>query len=377
MKSNFLESYLDALQWLPGWCSPDAVLLFCAYNQLIQEEGIAGDVLEIGVYQGKSAIGTAALRKPGAKFVAVDLFEDLQAENVSRSGIGTGLEMKRVFLENVKRFHGETDFVRVITGSSAALRPEDLGYAFSFCHIDGGHSATETYQDLVLCSTVVMPGGLVALDDYFNVQFPGVGEGAARFFAQLPDGLRPLAIGYNKVLFQRPKADLDLRSRFADAFPSVPRSTVTMWEQPTYLFETSLSRFLDVPASRPGRLVPRTDVALCAAVEPSRNRVRLRSGQTGALAVNVLNHSSVDFDGKVALSYHVWAADGTLVQWDSGERASFAWPLRPNEEREVNLRIHPLQAPGSYQLELDIVWEGITWFKERGSETRMVELLVS
>jgi len=186
MIQDFLRSYLEALEWLPGWCSPDAILLFMAYNELIQREGIAGDVLEIGVYQGKSAIGTAALRGPGRKFVAVDLFEGMQAENVSRSGVGQDLEMKQAFLGNLRRFHDDTDFVRVIEGSSSALQPKELGQEFSFCHIDGGHSAVETARDLWLCSRVSVPGGLVALDDYFNVQFPGVCEGAARFMLEQP-----------------------------------------------------------------------------------------------------------------------------------------------------------------------------------------------
>ena len=47
-----------------------------------------------------------------------------------------------------------------------------------------------------LCAEVVVPGGLVALDDYFSQRFPGVSEGALLFERRHP---RRLDTGRSRV----------------------------------------------------------------------------------------------------------------------------------------------------------------------------------
>jgi len=61
MKAGFLQSYLEAFPSIQGFFTFDAALMFLAYNQLIRAQGIAGDVLEIGVHHGLSAIAVGAL----------------------------------------------------------------------------------------------------------------------------------------------------------------------------------------------------------------------------------------------------------------------------------------------------------------------------
>src|SRR4051812_159429 len=96
-----LGAYLDAFEDIEGMFSPDAALMFMAYSQLIAEAGIHGDVLEIGVHHGLSAIAVAALRSPKHRFVAIDLFDHLQSMNSSRSGLGSQSE----FVRNLSRFY--------------------------------------------------------------------------------------------------------------------------------------------------------------------------------------------------------------------------------------------------------------------------------
>jgi hypothetical protein len=47
----------------------------------------------------------------------------------------------------------------------------------------------------------------------------------------------------------------------------------------------------------------------------------------------------------------------------------FAQPLAPDEERIVDMAVDVPQRRGSYTVEADIVWEGITWLKDRGLDT--------
>ncbi|MGE5571288.1 MAG: class I SAM-dependent methyltransferase, partial [Rhodospirillales bacterium] len=201
-----------------------------AYAQLLRKQGIAGHVLEIGVHHGLSAIAVATLRGPGKLMFAVDLFECGQSLNISRSGRGD----RQILEANMRRFHPNLRFLRTISTASSTLTPADLGEGFSFCHIDGGHSKMETYSDLRLCSSILVPGGIIALDDYFNPHFPGVCEGTAQFMLENPGTLRPLAIAYNKVLFQRLPAS-DVNADFALAFPDVRRERVHFWDSPAFL----------------------------------------------------------------------------------------------------------------------------------------------
>lgn len=51
-----LEHYSKDLQKIPGWFWPVDMFLFGGIDQLQKTEALTGDILEIGVYQGKSAV---------------------------------------------------------------------------------------------------------------------------------------------------------------------------------------------------------------------------------------------------------------------------------------------------------------------------------
>ena len=84
-----------------------------------------------------------------------------------------------------------------IQTDSALLTPDRLPPITIFS-VDGAHSAHMTEHDLRLAASVLIPGGVVILDDYFNEQWPDVSVGANRVIA---DGtLAPFAVMPGKVL---------------------------------------------------------------------------------------------------------------------------------------------------------------------------------
>ena len=256
MPSDFLARYLDSFARVPGWFSPDAYLLITAYNQLLADYGLAGDVLEIGVHHGLSAIGMAALRGEEGRFIAVDPFP--------------APDMRPRFLENLSSFYEDLSFLTTIEAPSASVRPRDLGSRFTLCHVDGWHGERETYADLELSAAILRPGGLVALDDYFNPVFPGVGEAAVRFNIEHPGTFRPVAIGFNKALFQREPAPFDLNARFAQAFPQVYSDNGSLWGEPflwgtrVRYFDRPFREFFDCSRSTPRGLVAVNGLAAAA-----------------------------------------------------------------------------------------------------------------
>src|SRR5579872_1866975 len=244
MQSGFLQSYLTAFRRIEGWFVYDAALMFMAYNQLARSAGVVGDTLEIGVYFGLSAIAIAALRGTGRKMYAIDLFEHNES-NVST--YGAGRVYRKAFEDNMQSMFGTTDFLVVIAAASGQLSSENFSRSFSFCHIDGGHSPEETYSDLKFASDILLPGGLLALDDYFNPQNPGVCEGANAFGRDHKGVLQPVAIGFHKVLFAKSPAPIDFNAEFSKTFPHVPHLPVggPMWGCPVYLFRDLLREYFD------------------------------------------------------------------------------------------------------------------------------------
>jgi predicted O-methyltransferase YrrM len=375
MKEDFLSSYFEKFDSIQGFFSRDAALMFMGYNQLINSQGVSGHVLEIGVHHGLSAITIASLAGHGQKFIAVDLFEDRQDSNVSASGSGSQHE----FLRNMRTFFPSLDFLQIITAPSADLSANELGVGFSFCHIDGGHSPEETYQDLDLCSRILMPGGLVALDDYFNPSFPGVSEGAIRFAAEQNEKLKPIAIGFNKVLFQKNPVTADLNSAFAATFKGIPKTISVLWNHPVHHFTTGFVPFFDVDSSSPRSLVLKPEPTIYASLEPLNRSIEIEPDRIMHLPVRVCNKSPAPFPfGKATfgLSYHLLTFTGDILKYDN-QRSYFEAPLQPDTELTVELEVRAPSQRGSYLLEIDLVWEGMLWFKEKGNPTSLVELKVS
>jgi hypothetical protein len=373
MRKSFLQSYFGAFHRIYGWFTFDAALMFMAFNQLIAEDGISGDTLEIGVYHGLSAIAIAALRGPGRRMYAVDLFEELGLNEA----YGEGRSYREKFEENMRSVFGKLDFLSLITGASGKLRSSEFTPAFSFCHVDGGHSPQETFADLKFASDILLPGGLLALDDYFNWQHAGVCEGALEFRRRHEGVLRPVAIGYNKVLFQKLPASPDLNARFSLAFPAVERMPASdMWDAPVYLFGKPMRFHFDLYASTPERLVPLGAAGVRARFTPECSRLRADSGETVELPVSVENVSVEAFphgEGVFGLSYHLLSSNGDVIAHDN-VRTYFRESLQPGEKAQVNLTIAAPAQPGWYRLEIDLVWEGVMWFKDVGNPACMVEL---
>jgi hypothetical protein len=368
MQPSFLQRYLQSFHRIEGWFEFDAALLFMKYNQLAFKPGEYGNVLEIGVHHGLSAIAIAALRGTRKQLTAIDLFEDQQNKNISGSGSGD----RGLFEKNMREFYPDSSFVRVMARSSEELTPSDLGSGFTFIHIDGGHSPEEVYHDLRLCYDVAADGGLIALDDYFNPEHPGVCEGAIEFSLRHPGWLRPLVAGYNKVLFQKAHhRSADLNAAFLQAFPDLRHKSVRMWKSPVILLGAPLREYIDLYASTPENFVQLGSAGVRARLTPSVTGMSARPGQHIDIEVKVENTSSEVFpagEGVFGLSYHLLDHDNP--------RAWLSQSLHPGDHHTVRMpAIVPTQ-PGRYQLEIDLVWEGVMWFKDVGNPTAMIPLSV-
>jgi glycosyltransferase involved in cell wall biosynthesis len=192
MRSTNVRRITRQSRHIHGWFSPDAAGLFGLIDELQHEAGVRGDLFEIGVHHGKSAVMLGAMAREGEILGVCDVFGD-QGANVSLSGLGN----RATFDGNLRRI-APTSNVTVHEKRSSELTPEELGGPYRFFHVDGGHLAEDALGDLRLAAEVLHDCGVIVLDDPFRPDWPGVTEAALQFMQERKD-YAPIALGFNKL----------------------------------------------------------------------------------------------------------------------------------------------------------------------------------
>jgi hypothetical protein len=97
----------------------------------------------------------------------------------------------------------------------------------------------------------------------------------------------------------------------------------------------------------------------------------MRAGEKVELAFKIKNLGSrtlpaigtKDFRYQINLGNH-WILNGVASE---DNRAVLGGDLAPGAETEVRMTVKAPSTPGDYTLEIDLVHEGVTWFKEQGA----------
>ncbi|HET9226377.1 MAG TPA: hypothetical protein VFR31_06900, partial [Thermoanaerobaculia bacterium] len=101
---------------------------------------------------------------------------------------------------------------------------------------------------------------------------------------------------------------------------------------------------------------------------------QVAAGQRFQIATRLFNQSRVTWPNRdgasVYLSYHWKTLDGRPVVWE-GERTDLPAPVPPGGEVNVQQDIVAPPQPGRYVLELDPVFEHVSWFSERNGGTTL------
>lgn len=192
-----LQRYLkDQVKTVEGWLPTDSGFVIARLAECQSERGLSGGVGEIGVHHGKLFLLLYLSMLPHERAFAVDLFDDQQ----SVDGIYFG--GKSVFLKNVARYGGTSSRLIVIARNSLEIVPRDLLDATGpvrLMSVDGGHSEDVTCNDLRLAEEVLLPEGILIVDDVYNQYYPAVASGFFRFLMEPQHRLRPFAMSPNKT----------------------------------------------------------------------------------------------------------------------------------------------------------------------------------
>jgi len=251
MTKNALQSYVQrGHKAVDGWLDPAAIDIIATISRQQAAIGISGGIVEIGIHHGRLFILLHLLRQAGERSAAYDLFE-LQDENVDGSGLGD----KSIFLGNLQTHGCDLASIVVKTRNSLAMTADevraDAGPVRMFS-VDGGHTADITASDLALAEASLCPGGIVILDDYFNPEWPGVSEGAARYLGSRSSTLVPVAIGGNKFIFSN---GTELAAQYRQALCRLPERYVvkdqTAFDRPVVVVQPKDVRLVTRLAATP------------------------------------------------------------------------------------------------------------------------------
>jgi hypothetical protein len=182
---------------VPGWFPVLDQLLFDWFLSRQEAAGTHGDLLEIGVYMGKSAIFTGRHLQPGEKYTVCDLFEGDAPDDANRAESAKSYRAltRRRFEDNYRAFHEALP--RVLQGPSSLVPAETGPRSCRFVHIDGSHLYEHVHADIGAARELLLPDGIVVLDDFRSEHTPGVS--IATWEAVLNRGLRPICLSTQKL----------------------------------------------------------------------------------------------------------------------------------------------------------------------------------
>ena len=269
MTPDEVHDYTRTMARIDGWFWPAAAYLFAWIDDQQRRAGVTGNLFEIGVYHGKSAVLLARLLQTSERLGVCDLFgravdaarrpQAVDMGRVDPNRTDLNGEFLARFLGNLRNHGPSTSLGKVdaYCGASGRLDVADTTDHCRIFHIDGGHEAADVVADLAVADRALAPGGVVILDDFHNFAWPGVAEGFFTFMRDRPDRFAPLAIGFNKGVLCRSADHATWRARLADetgVWAYVPRgpfslktATLCGWE--TTVFYTPSYRSPDARRS--------------------------------------------------------------------------------------------------------------------------------
>lgn len=148
------KSVADAAERIEGMLSPFSMAALDMLLSLQRELGAKGDVLEIGTYRGKSAALLGTHLRPSERLTLVDIADYLDPASVAP-------------------FKAQTDFVLAPSSRLKSALPNYSARCgtFRLIHIDASHGYEETFQELEMADELLAPLGIIAMDDFTNLNY--------------------------------------------------------------------------------------------------------------------------------------------------------------------------------------------------------------
>lgn len=194
LNSDDFSQKEEIISKMNGWFDAYSLTIFDILLNLQLKNKIYGNILEIGVWEGKSAAAFIDKLYDKDKLYLVDPELKTKKEKVSKNlSLISHNSKEKVFYFPLKSedFKNEIATLHILN-------------SFRFIHIDGNHTAEDVYKDLELADLLLFNNGIVVLDDFFNMIYPQVTEAIFNYIFTNPYRFKLFLCGYNKAYLCRP-----------------------------------------------------------------------------------------------------------------------------------------------------------------------------
>ncbi len=177
---------------IAGWMSRSDHVVFAAVADL--QQNMTGDLLEIGAFEGRSAVILGGMAAGPDRVHICDPFDSRAGDdrNQRESADEYPALQRATFDQNYARFHESPPIVHQCLSAELELAAGSVRFA----HIDGSHLYENIVHDIALVRRAVVPGAIVAFDDYRKQNAPGV---SAAVWQAVSEGLVPIIMTSQKL----------------------------------------------------------------------------------------------------------------------------------------------------------------------------------
>lgn len=179
---------------IPGWFTLVDQRIFRA---LLRNAPTRGDLVEMGVYLGKSAAWMGKFLREGERFTVIDLFNEAPTDTSNSTEMQTSYRnlTREAFEHNYRSLRGTLP--EIVTGPSSQILYHVAPGSARFVHVDASHLYEHVVIDVASSEKLLQPDGVVAFDDYRSVHTPGV---AAAVWPPVVEGrLKIVCLSANKM----------------------------------------------------------------------------------------------------------------------------------------------------------------------------------
>jgi hypothetical protein len=195
MPSDF-QSIKAAASAIEGMLSDFSMTVMDCVLSFQEENGVAGNIIEFGVFRGRSAAVLAGHVRAGERLILVDVADQIAREPIA--ALCPGFEFVECSSEGFAR--------------TAAYR--DVRKRCRFIHIDSSHGYRATFNELKLAEGLLQDRGIICLDDFTNLNYSQILAATYKYLFTTWTRLRMFLVTDEKAYLCR-KKDFEFFGRFA------------------------------------------------------------------------------------------------------------------------------------------------------------------
>jgi hypothetical protein len=188
---RYFERYMENFSEVQGWFEEPAIALWDCLLSLQEQTVKSGDLVEIGIWKGKSA----ALLALHCEVDESCVFIDTKPTDEARLHISKVVpEARCIYIRSNSRHLKRLPEMRDYLGR------------VRWVHIDGEHTSEAVTIDLHSADTLLGPEGIVAIDDFLSPAYPQVTRAVFQYLIREPYRFSLVLCGFNKGYLCRPAA---------------------------------------------------------------------------------------------------------------------------------------------------------------------------